>query len=235
MKNEIIRTSMGAYVLKNDTHMSRYVETSLTLDWDNARIVQFADYIKPGYRVLDAGACIGDHTLSYAKLVGDKGFVYALEPNPLSFECLKKNMSILNNVVCHNYALSDVLTKVSITSDPNIGASYLKRFEGTNRDNENQVNTITIDSYVEGYIDRLDFIHLDVEGFEYFVIKGAMKTIKKFNPVFVIEVCPSHMSRYGVTMADLNALIDSIGYELKTITGQTHISQRDMLVVPKNK
>ncbi len=50
------------------------------------------------------------------------------------------------------------------------------------------VNQVSIDDWArENNIENLDFVKIDVEGFEYEVITGMKKSIKKFDPVVFIE------------------------------------------------
>lgn len=56
----------------------------------------FKKEIKKGDTVLDLGAHIGYYTLLAAKLVGEKGKVFAFEPEPTNFALLKKNIKINN-------------------------------------------------------------------------------------------------------------------------------------------
>lgn len=57
----------------------------------------FKKEIKKGDTVLDLGAHIGYYTLLAAKLVGEKGKVFAFEPEPTNFALLKKNIKINNH------------------------------------------------------------------------------------------------------------------------------------------
>ena len=47
-----------------------------------------------------------------------------------------------------------------------------------------QINTITLDSLE---LEQLDFIKIDVEGSEWQVIDGAMKTLAKYRPMIILE------------------------------------------------
>jgi len=60
---------------------------------------------------------------------------------------------------------------------------------------------------------NVGFIKLDVEGYEYFALKGAEKTIKKWRPVVLIEengLC----NRYGIKDGQCGELLKSWGYSL---------------------
>ena len=46
------------------------------------------------------------------------------------------------------------------------------------------IDTVTIDSVVK---DEVSIIHLDVEGFETQALKGAMKTIREYKPILILE------------------------------------------------
>jgi len=52
-----------------------------------------------------------------------------------------------------------------------------------------KVLSMQLDTFVKRYvIDRLDLIKIDVEGAELKVLRGCKNTIKKFNPIFSIDV-----------------------------------------------
>jgi hypothetical protein len=53
-----------------------------------------------------------------------------------------------------------------------------------------------------------------VEGFEYYVLKGAAKTIFKDKPWIYLEAIPSHLKRYYLELNDLYEILSSYGYEL---------------------
>src|SRR5678816_3202059 len=75
--------------------------------------------------VIDAGACLGDHTITYAKLVGSTGQVHAFEPHPLTYEAMTLNLSSYPQVSCYPLALSDFRDVYRLQPVDNIGASYL--------------------------------------------------------------------------------------------------------------
>jgi FkbM family methyltransferase len=134
--------------------------------------------------VFDVGAHFGFFSY-YAVQKGAKE-VYAFEPNPSTFEILKKHAKIWSDKIkpleFALYSSSGFLdlfipTPLSISS--------------TLREKENcekvKVKTITLDSFVKGYnVERVDFIKIDAEGSEREILKGAKETIKKFKPKMAI-------------------------------------------------
>jgi len=90
-EDQIMQTPEGWWVMKHDTHFSRWVEQARRLDHDQPVLQKLAPYIKPGSTVYDLGAALGDHTIFYLNLVGPQGIVVAIEPHPVQFECLKRN------------------------------------------------------------------------------------------------------------------------------------------------
>ncbi|MGH8164650.1 MAG: FkbM family methyltransferase, partial [Rhodanobacteraceae bacterium] len=65
--------------------------------------------LRPGMTVVDVGANIGYYTLLFSKLAGDKGRVYAFEPEPQNFALLERNLTRNHraNVTIFNEAASD--------------------------------------------------------------------------------------------------------------------------------
>jgi len=100
--------------------------------------------------------------------------------------------------------------------------------EKPNYENKNidrhPVKLVTIDSL---QLEKLDFIKLDVEGYEINVIKGAINTIKKCNPVITMEIWENFNGKYSLQHAtDTFKLLLDNGYTIH------HIEGPDFLFLP---
>jgi FkbM family methyltransferase len=108
--------------------------------------------------------------------------VFTFEPDPINFHCLTVN-NPSPFVVKSNIALGDKCEWInlipSIYGDNSGMATVSKSHEGI------PTYSITIDSL---NIANVSLIHLDVEGFEYYALKGAEKTIKRCKPTIVAEI-----------------------------------------------
>ncbi|MFC1548338.1 FkbM family methyltransferase [Candidatus Omnitrophota bacterium] len=147
-------------------------------------------YIKSGDTALDIGANVGAYSLIMAKVMGDKGKVYAFEPAWQNFQKLNKNI-ILNKcqdrMVALNIALSDE-KKIDIFNyrDLTYGSSLHtvgeavdfvgKEFEPAMRQ---EIMCYTVDGFVKEFgIGEVNHIKLDVDGIEAKVIKGAQGLLR---------------------------------------------------------
>ena len=54
-----------------------------------------------------------------------------------------------------------------------------------------------------GAIEKIDFIKIDVEGYEVSVLNGARKIIEKHRPAILVEVHPMYLEQYGQQHADV--------------------------------
>jgi len=225
MPTWLVRTPMGIYVLREDTHLSRWVEQQGRLDLDEniAEIASFAQHIPEGGVVIDAGACLGDHAVIYSQIVGPHGRVYAYEPHPLTYAALVRNTARLRNVVAIPHGFSDRSGAGYLHPDPNIGASFVST-DGLS------VSLVTLDEAF-GQLDRCDFIHLDAEGMETAILRGGEQLIARFHPTLVVEICPSHLHRAGSSEGDLRALLARLGYRISPIPGHNDPALRDVLAV----
>jgi FkbM family methyltransferase len=204
-------TNRGIWVLTNDTHISRWVEQHGRLDFDGHLLPRVLPYIKPGMTVVDVGAFIGDHTHAYAKAVlgndaeGNPittGRVLAFEPNPMTFECLSRNMQGHGHVECINKGLSSAPGRMSVSQSPNAGAAFL--VSGTD------VEITTLDSYG---LHACDLIKIDAEGLEFSILQGAWQTIARHNPVLVLEINLGALDRQGVIPEDIYGWLKLRGYK----------------------
>jgi hypothetical protein len=66
----------------------------------------------------------------------------------------------------------------------------------------------TLDSYD---LRNVDFLKIDTEGYEFFVLKGGEKTIRRDQPCVIVEQRPDHGRAYGVSDTEAVALLESWG------------------------
>lgn len=143
-------------------------------DWTTSHSEKYFKYLRNHDVVITAGANCGLHTRFFAKKFNR---VYAFEPDPLNFHCMVNN-SQFPNVYKFQMALGEECKLVDIDNHnkDNVGVHTIK--------DGNKIPMITIDTLD---LDACDLIQLDVEGYEPFVLRGAMRTIKKYWPVITAE------------------------------------------------
>jgi FkbM family methyltransferase len=208
----------GIAVIDGDSHISRWVEEEGRLDHDQNALPLILEHIKEGDVVIDAGAFIGDHTIAYTKAVGTKGSVIAFEPNPAAFKCLLHNCP---NANLFNYGLGSGTRSAFLQMSENAGASSLG-------ESGEEVRLMCLD---ELNLDRLDFIKLDVEGYEVEALKGGINLINKFRPKMWIEVNSYTLSKQGDSAVDLLNAVVAMGYSFSAYPEEGG-HQYDILCLP---
>lgn len=139
--------------------------------------------------VFDIGANIGHWTVQMAHAVGNSGQVYAFEPIPLVHDALTKTLRInmLRQAQLCNKALSNSNgTSTFSIEDFNSGASKLGEVKQGAQ--QIDVETMRLDDFCsEQNINHIDFIKIDVEGFESSVLQGARDTLNRLKPALIME------------------------------------------------
>lgn len=217
-------TAEGFAVADNDTHFSQWIAQTGQIDHGQRIAERFAKWFGPGDTAIDVGACLGDHTVPYAQIVGHTGKVYAFEPNQEAYECLIYNTKNYNQIQCFNFGLSDAEQDIGFVRHPNLGASYLEQGTGTS------VHIKPLDSLIDSYdFSKTKFIKIDVEGFELNVLEGAVKIITQYRPVIMIEIAGCHQARYGKQPSDIYAWLTKNGYTPEQILD---VEQYDLVAYP---
>lgn len=158
-------------------------------------------YLHDGMNYLDCGANIGNHSLFFA-CISNANMIFSFEGNPKTFEILKKNIelnALENRVNIYNCVLGEHkgLAKIAHEEPNNIGAtSFCEDVAG-------DTEMICIDDM--SWEQKIDFIKMDVEGFEYFVLKGMKELLCRDKPVLWVEIFPENYRR-------VRALLDEFGY-----------------------
>jgi len=131
---------------------------------------------------IDLGAWIGDNTLPWAKNI--KGTIYAIDPSVANCEFIyfMKELNELKNIEIIPLAISETERIVS-TNDELFHCSFAGKDEG-----KYKLNSYSLDFLMgQGILKNIGYIHLDVEGYEYNVIKGAKQLIDLYRPIITFE------------------------------------------------
>lgn len=173
----------------------------------------FLKYVNEGFTVLDIGANIGVHTLFFSKIVGDSGKVIAFEPIKKIYEQLKKSIAIndFKNIDLNNFALGNKEEEVEINIvRENIGASSI--YDNVDSNKKENISVKILDNL---NLPKIDFIKIDVEGYEWNVIKGSKKLIEKDKPNIIFEYNPdSYDKKEQNSSLQLLEYLKSLEYKL---------------------
>lgn len=222
-------TDFGVAIVDSDSHLSKWVLEQRRLDVSDEYCLLFQKYIPIGGTVIDVGACLGDHTLSYARMVEENGTVIAFEPNAEAFECLKHNMRGLKQVMSLEIALGSeskiVSCSKSIKEPDNLGAcSVVENIDGN--------TAMSKLDYLPLF--RLNFLKIDAEGWEPDIIEGAKATLLRFKPVILVEINRPILAARGKSPEDIFKPLREMGYHI-TPSEPHHsfdMDQIDALCIP---
>ena len=143
---------------------------------------------EPGDIVFDIGGYKGDTALFFADAVGKRGKVFTFEPVRKNYMDIVDNVSLngLGHIIVPiNKGASYISGTVkAMVVEPGAAWSFIDEFNGNEA-----VEMTTIDEFVrEKNVSRVDFIKIDVEGWEENAISGAKDTIKLFKPKLVVSL-----------------------------------------------
>ncbi len=228
-RDYIIRKIHG-YKLKLDLADSG-ISRQLVIDGTREEQLRYVlkEEIGKGMTILDIGANIGYYPLMEAKLVGDYGLIYAVEPAPDNYKQLIKNIEL--NGLSHlfktyNMGISNKKGKERfyLSTHSNLHTFIKEGFKDkyiTKGVTENciEVEVTDLSSFLEDN-KHLEFIRMDVEGYEVEIIDGLEKAIKSglFKGKIIFEC---HFPKYDNEKHNIRKPIEMLfenNYRVKTMT-----------------
>jgi len=197
--------------LKSDRCWEAY-ETQLTLR-----------HLKAGDVYVDVGANIGYYTLIASQRVGIKGKIIAYEPDPDNFALLQSNVTLNNlpQVAIFPCALYDKNTDGQLfLSDDNFGDH---RIYGASEERESRsIQLVQGDEHLGKQTEHIDFLKIDTQGSEFFVVKGLQKLItqNRDHLRIMLEFCPFGIRQSGADGHELLRLLDDLKMHYQIIDHQ---------------
>ena len=150
-------------------------------------------FLKEDFVVFDIGANIGVFTCFAANVVKKVKF-FAFEPVSMVFDILKKNTESYRNIEIFQLSLgSREETKEILIRTWNPGYSTIKdsavQRPKESFDIKENIKISKLDNIVNKLnLEKINFIKIDVEGYEVEVLRGGIETIKKFRPTIGVSL-----------------------------------------------
>jgi len=176
--------------------------------------------------ILDVGANIGAFSLKLANLIcldsNSSANIYSFEPNPVVADRFEENLRL-------NPALGPLISIRRAALGANVGSiglSFEKLNSGGGRVVESQLSSATIpmttidDFVVENGIRKIDFMKIDVEGYEPFVLDGARESLNEFRPDLFIEITPEWFKSRGRSEREIFDTLKHFGYKIYLSDGE---------------
>jgi FkbM family methyltransferase len=167
---------------------------------------------------IDIGANIGLISIAVLNKL-PKTKIFAFEPGPHQYQLLKKTIehNNLHTISLSPLALSNEkgITTFCIHSSNDASGDGFIDTERAGKTKKIKVETDTLDNWWhEMKKPAVDFIKMDTEGSEYYILKGAELLLKALKPKILIEINLKNIKNYPFTSEDLFQLIESIGYNV---------------------
>jgi FkbM family methyltransferase len=202
------------YVDSQDIGLTPYL-----LEWgiyEKYETELFKRLVKNGMVVVDIGANVGYYTLLASRLVGDKGRVFAFEPEPNNYDLLCKNIKVnkCRNVVPIRKAVFSSSGKIELFLDKNnLGAHSLSE-RNVNKPISIMVEATSLDDYFRN-APKIDVMKLDVQGSEMHVLEGMVNTMYHNDELqMIMEFWPRGLRNSGSSPAGFLKKLKESGFEL---------------------
>jgi FkbM family methyltransferase len=213
--------------LRNGVHL--YVDPTVDLqetifwtgEYDSRTIDRMKQLLVSGAVVLDVGANIGAYTVQLGNALRKGGRIIAIEPVPANIKRLQENVNL--------NGLEGIVEIVNTAVGDHCGVVHLRGADGIEGIASNAVladsgvaaQITTIDAIAEAHaLVRCDLIKLDIEGCEFFALRGAERLLKRCRPVLYLELNAHWMKHFGWTLRDLLNYLEPLEYQFTNERGE---------------
>jgi len=208
---------LGNFLYKNAFLLYKPLYTSFKNKQDAFEIKLLEQHVQQGDVVLDIGANIGYYALLLSDLVGNKGRVHCFEPDKKNYDYLQNSTSSKGNVTINNKAAGPKTEILKIYTSKNLNVDH-RTYKPDDYDQEIEIEAVSMDDYLFNNLKeeggRVDFIKMDIQGFEMQAIQGMQKLLKKNKDVKIIsEFWPYGLKKAGSSVTEYFKFLTENGFK----------------------
>ncbi|MBN1617921.1 FkbM family methyltransferase [Candidatus Dojkabacteria bacterium] len=192
-----------------DTGLGAYLKITGAYEPEETKV--FIENVKKNNVIFDIGANIGYYSVIGSKIIGESGQVYAFEPDPFNLKLLNENITLnkQKNIISIPKAVGSSNQKISLQQDLNQGHTRVSTKEKSSQEIP-QIEMITLDDFIlENKISNVDYLKIDIEGYELYALEGAENSLGKgIIKTIMIEINPEALKQANTKWTELYALLD---------------------------
>jgi len=208
-------------------HLDDWIQENIYFlgEYEKAELKTLDHFLKEDSVFLDLGANLGLFTLHASQRIGNNGKIVSFEPFSTNNKALVHHLSDnhITNVTVEKLAVGEQNGTITLYYDEkeaNLGMVSAKPVENAQKE---EVEIVSIDSYFQkNPLSKVDFIKIDIEGFEYPTLLGMESTLKQFYPTLLIELLSD--SSVPNTGDKVESLLTNLGYKKFFITDEGTLS-----------
>lgn len=199
----------GVWLPDSENHLENFLKTGPR--FAGGSTYQLAKYLAclPYVRTFGHAVDVGAHCGLWSRVmvpIFDK--VTAFEPMYEHLQCLYKNIPVGSNFRVLSTCLGDHAGSVSM--EPGVKSTGDTRIAPGDGGGATPITTLDACK-----LTKIDFLKIDAEGYEYFILKGGEETIRRDRPVIIVEQKPNKAVQYGIGDKDAVQLLGSWGAKLE--------------------
>lgn len=170
--------------------------------WEPHIVDSIRSTLRPGDAFVDIGANVGVMSFNAADVVGPQGKVIGFEPNPRNISAFRRGIVAngFDHVLLYPFAVSDHRAMIGVSSASNgkvIGDAVATQ-------SADVIQAVTADEML-AHEARIDFIKMDIEGYEPQALRGLARTLARHKPKMLCEFNPLCLKQQGLADPEIFA------------------------------
>jgi len=178
----------------------------------------YDEFLRPKMTIVDAGANVGLHSLFFSRRVGEEGKIYAFEPAKMIFGRMMEHIrdNHVTNIEGLCLALGAKQGSAEIVDNKEDTSRTFLRPSLSNSGATLTAVVETLDAFAKARgLEKIDFLKIDVEGFESEILEGALSLLtRQAIKVIQIELDERSLDRAGSEKSAVVSLLIKKGYIL---------------------